>query len=299
MRAILLLGIAMLIVPTVAAGAPDTFEITPVDGDVARTISATGSTEIDYTVTVGCAHFALQGEDSLEISLSTNLDAYYGASFAPVTVTPGPACITSTEGEVTATATLKLTPTSSAMGLLPRDDFTVTATAGDASDTYEHEEPIQIDYKGGHTTTTSILFPYNFTDEDGGAIHFNYTVDVQANSRTMVMWENVSSGGGSLDGMAPTHTFPVEEGERQWAYNLTWRPPTGNWDNATISFYTYSHSTKISPTEKVNEQTVTWTIYNDATPAKSGNGDSKGLPGLPMPAIFLAVALAVALRRRA
>ena len=162
--------------------------------DTTALIPADSTTKIPYTVTFGCLDFASGMSQGYDISLTTDLPAYFNAGSAAVSFAPGPDCLNEA-ASITKTIDLEIKPTADAWAYVP-SAFTVTATDADGTISAEaSHEPIQIAYTPGHTMTTSIAFPYEFTDADEGAVEFDINLDITANGDTMVMFENVGANG--------------------------------------------------------------------------------------------------------
>ncbi len=289
-RIVLLAGLLLVALPTASA----TVTLGAQDGDLE--IMPGGTASIPVTVTVSCDEFIMAGAQSLTYSISSNARADLQASSPDITLTAGAGCVPG--NSVSGTADVTLNPSQDAFGLVPQP-IKIYAVRGDTNITYDRTGNVWVAYDPGHSFSTDIDFPYTFMG--GEKLQFNLTIDVPANSDTMVMFFPVSSSAnGSVNGLSHQRFFFTQNEERSRVLPITWTPPTGAWDNATITFSHYSHCLlggEIDPCEPQGEETVTWTIQNGA-PAPSGEANGKESPGVGVSLLIGLVAVALVLRRR-
>lgn len=280
-----LLSLALLVAPA-ASAADATFTDEPL------TIPPSGSLDLPVTVTVDCADI-LSGGGGLSVPVSTTgLPDWMGAGTATADFAATD-CLT---GETTASkdVALRFDPTDDALGL---DPYGFTLVAGD--DSSEFTGPIQVGYRDGHNMTTDLAFPHTLTDADGGRVSWNITIEVDANSQTMVMFQNLQTSVGKLSGVNH-QIFDVETGDASRTLTATFEAPSFEWEEATITFWSYSHCLKGEDCPPTNNQNVTWVITNGATSSPLNEGDGKDSPGLAPVGLGLAlVAAALVARRRA
>ena len=281
-----------------ALAAPTAQAAVAIDGEnSAKTIPTSGGS-LSFNVTVDCTEFLTQGGPTLDATVTTDLPDYYGAQDGPANFSAQDS-VTGAQQQLTQCIDVTLSPTDDALGLVPTP-FKATATVGSASAEFDHDKNVQIAYKDGHTMTTDVSFPYDFTEADGEALEFNITIDIAANSRTMVMFIDPGASAGNVDGLFH-QIFDVEDCETTRTIGVTWTPPSFAWENATISFYNYSHCLNGSPCDPTNEQNITWEIRNAQTGGGPSNTpDDEESPSVPFIALGLAlVAAAFVARRRA
>lgn len=290
-RIVLLAGLLLVALPTASA----TVTITAENGDLE--LMAGMTSKVPVTVTVSCDEFVMAAAQSITYAINSNAAADLKASHPEITVTAGAGCIPG--NAISATGDITLNPDMDSFGLAPQT-LKIWSVKGSDNFTYERSGNVWVAYNPGHTLTPDVTFPYTFMG--GDKLSFNLTVDVSANSDTMVMFFPVSStANGSVAGLAHQRFFFSQGENSSRILPVSWTPPAGNWDNATITFSNYSHCLlggEIDPCEPQLEETVTWTIVNGA-PKTTGDGEGKDSPGVGAGLIIglLAVALVV-LRRR-
>ncbi|MGB1585420.1 MAG: hypothetical protein ACPHID_00030 [Thermoplasmatota archaeon] len=265
-------------------------------GISSQTIPHDQATTIPFEVTLGCSEFLASQSASIDIALETDLPDYFGADSETVNFAPGADCANPALS-IVKEIDLTINPTSDAMAYVP-ETFTVTATGGGLTGSVAHE-PLQIAYKPGHTMTTSIDFPYEFTEADNGSVAFDIGLDITANGNTMVMFLDIGVNGSISNLFHQVVNLPAGE-ERQRNLSVVWTPPAGAWEEDVISFYTYSHcldgpSDACGPT---NEQNVTWVIKNMAATPTTDDGDGEDAPGLPILGLGVVLVAVALLRRR-
>ena len=280
-----LLTLVLLSAPA-ASAADATFTDEPI------TVPPTGSASLPVTVTVDCTDVVAAGGD-LDVPVSaTGLPDWFGAGTAEAHF-DAMSCLT---GEATASTEVALTftPTADALGL---DPYSFLVVAGE--DSFDFTGPIQVGYLDGHTMTTDLEFPYVLTDADGGAVSWNITLDITANSQTMVMFQNLQTSLGKLSGVSH-QIFDVETGDTTRTLTATFEAPDFEWDEVTIKFWNYSHCLKGTDCPPTNSQNLTWVIQNGATGDPTNDAGGKDSPGLAPVGLTLAVvAAALVARRRA
>ena len=286
--------LALLLVAALAA--PAAQAAVAIDGEnSAKTISTSGGS-LGFDVTVDCTEFILQAAPTLDATVTTDLPGYYGARDGTGTFSVQD-CVTGATQQLTQTIDVALSPTDDAIGLAPTP-FKATVTVGTATAEFDHDKNIQIAYEDGHTMTPDVAFPYEFTDADGEALEFNITIDIAANSRTMVMFIDPGASVGNVDGLFH-QIFDVEDGETTRTIGVTWTPPSFAWETAEISFYNYSHCLNGSPCDPTNEQNITWEIRNAQTGGGAGETpDDEESPSIPFIALGLALVAAAFVARR-
>ncbi len=283
----LLVAMALLAVP----GADAALSITADDEPLALPPGST--TELTVTGTVNCQDFVTSGSQTINVALTTDAPAEWGAQDGTLTFNAGPDCL-NPAGTTSTTGTVSFTPNGTAMGLIP-EIITITAS-GDADATFTRNEQIWVDYQPGHVMETDIDFPYTLTDD---VLVFNLTVTVTANTDSMVMFERLTTSAGSVTGLGNEQFFFTAGEAPTRVKTVTWTPPSGDWDNATIEFYNYSHCLifDFGDCGAHFEQNLTWTILNGGTPTPTGD-EGEDSPGAGLVAILAAIAAIVVARRR-
>ncbi len=262
-----------------------------------------GSATIPIQVIVGCdlilanlggsASVAVVGPSWLNASSTT-------VSFDPAECAAGlPASEVSKQAEVT------LTPSPNAPGLI---NATLNATivyVGEAPTSEGSESPVElppvhVSYRPGHVMTPDGDQTFTVTN---GTHSFDMKVDITANARTMIMFEDKRvQGGGLLTGLQ-AHVFNVPAGEVLLVQPVKFTAPQGAWDTVKVSFRNYSHCLDGTDCGPQVEKTITWTFKNGNATAAEPAGekqDSKDAPGPVFPVILVALALvAIAARRKA
>lgn len=297
MKAALLALAAIFLAPAVAADATHSTTFT------GGAIPYDGNATIPIDVTIECmALLAGLGGGSafVEVVAPTWLNA------TSTTVSFDPMECSSTPGTLTLTKQVEvsLAPKPEAPGLV---NATLNATL-----VYDDENPatetarspielpaVHVAYRPGHVLTPNGDQTFSVTN---GSYSFDMTIDITANARTMIMFEDKKVTGGALLTGLQAHTFNVPEGELSKVNPVKFTAPQGAWDTVRVTFYNYSHcldGTDCGPQVASN---VTWTFKN-ADPGASvepqgEKSESKGAPGLLMPAIIAALAIAALAGRR-
>ncbi len=286
----LLAGLLLIAIPTASA----TMNVSSAIGDLELEPGTT--TKIPVLITVSCEEFVLAGATSLTFKVGSDARADWNAVHPDITVEAGPACVPG--GSVGASGDISLSPGDDAFGLRSQT-LKIWAVSGDTNLTFDRSGKIWTAYVGGHTMSTDVTFPASYTG--GDALFFNLTVEITANSNSMIMFfPNPSAGNGSVSGFASTQFFLDAGDSPTKTFQVKWTPPTGNWDNATFSFRKYSHCLNggelNSCNMEDNEGTVTWTMVNDAPKPPV---DDKPTPGVGAGLLVGVIAAAlVVLRRR-
>ncbi len=284
-----LLAIALLALPSAQAALQLSVEDEPLGLPPGTT------TDLEVTGTISCQDFITAGKQTLTVTLSSDAPDEWGPADGTLTFTAGADCL-SASTSTTATGKVSFTPTADAMGLIG-ETITIAAT-GDLEDTVQRNELMWVAYQPGHTMETSIDFPYELTESK---LTFNLTITITANTNTMVMFENVTTTGGNVAGLSHEQFFFTAGEERTRTKTISWEPPTGEWEEATISFYNYSHCLifDFGDCDAEVEDNISWTITNGGVPSPEPEGDGdKGSPGAGILLVLAAVGAALVLRRR-
>ncbi len=235
--------------------------------DEAFTIPYNGSYDLPVTITVECGDI-LGASGSYNVPVSVEgLPDYFGAGTATAEFAASDCLVADA---ITKDVVLTFTPTQAAFGL---DPYPFQIKAGD--DSFEHKQLAQVGYKSGHSLTLDQTFPHNLTTEDNGKLHWNVTVEIDANSQTMVMFQNLQVSVGKLSGINH-QIFNVEEGDTVRTLSATFEAPDFEWEEATIQFWNYSHCLKGVDCPPINSQNMTWVITNDAKGGAAGGGSDAG-----------------------
>lgn len=298
-RIVPLLGLAaLLLMPSAAAQAFDGFSIDSPDA-AALTFPVGQATSIPVEVTVGCALILQEAPDDVSVTVSTDLPPAWGATEDTLTFSLGPDCADAS-GSITETGSITVNPTSNATAVAERA-FAITATGADKTATFDFPAS-WIEYTPGHTFSTNVTFPYNFTAADNGMLEFMLTLEIAGNADTMVMFENVKANG-TVTGLAYQYYYPSKDDfQRTKLMPITWSPPNRAWTSDNITFMSYSHCLGEPPcdpdADKTPDVEYRWQITNGLSPA-GGSDSGKKSPG---PGALLLVGLAaaalVAARRR-
>ena len=297
MKRIILATLTLALIPHVAAQVPASdFELTATLDEVY--LDPAGTTSVDVEVTIGCA-LILQGLEQSSISVDAKVPSWVATTPATIAVSLAD-CAGDDDLIITKTGSVGLAPSADAPGLEPFN-VDLLASFSDASGTATTAEAtiqgIAVDYVAGHTMTPS--GDQTFQVEDG-SYSFTLDLDIAANARTMVMFEDRVVSGGTLNGL--THKiFEVPTGETSTTYTVTWTAPEGEWTEETVTFYTYSHCLDREGCDPTNEANPVWTFVN-ANPHDNSDGhhdeDAKGIPAPNATVLMLAfVGLAAALAR--
>lgn len=296
MKAAALLAIAVaLLAPAATADVTHSTTFTggaiPYDGSVTIPIQVTVGCDVILGSLGGSASVVVVGPAWLNTTSTT-------VTFGPTDCSGGPTAEVSKEAEVI------LTPAPDAPGLVNASlNGTITYIGEVANPLTPGPSPVELPavhvaYRPGHLMTPNGDQTFTVTN---GSYSFDMTVDVTANARTMIMFEDKKvSGGGLLTGLQ-AHVFNVPEGEIQLVQPVKFTAPEGAWDTVKVSFRNYSHCLDGADCGEQLEKSVTWTFTNanptDIEPA-SEKKDAKGAPGPLLPATLLALALAAVVVRR-
>jgi len=289
----------MLLAAVPAAAQSDSITVTPMEPE--GPVPPGGSLTLYADVAVDCL-LIIQNAGSLEVSFAFP-DAPTGvnASVEPVSY-DAQGCLTSPaplDGTLIKNITVDVSASEDAPGLTPFA-LTMEATGDDQTGSGDFQG-LMVDYSPGHT-----IDPGNGETFEvrGGQVSFNLTIDVTANARTMVMFEDKDvPAGAKLDGLSAV-TFEVAAGERTATLPVTFQAPQGDWEELEVSFTNFSHCLDGSPCDPVQQQQVTWTFVNmgGAPTGTDGDGGDEGeeSPGAGMLLVALGVLAAalVAARRR-
>lgn len=237
------------------------------------------------------AHAVVTGPTWLNATSTT-------VTFEPSECTGNPTAVLTKQVEISLSASPE------APGLV---NATLNATLvyqGESPASQPEQSPIELPdvhvaYRPGHVLTPDGDQTFTVTN---GSYSFDMTIDIGANARTMIMFEDKKVSGGALLTGLQAHTFNVPEGETNRVNPVKFTAPQGAWESVTVSFRTYSHCLDGTDCGPQLEKTVTWTFKN-ASPAvepSSEKKESKGAPGLLLPSVLAALAFAaIAIRRKA
>jgi hypothetical protein len=300
MKAAFLALAAVLLAPLAAA---DVSHSTTFEGGA---IPYDGSATIPIQVSVGCD--VILGSLGGAASIAVIAPAWLNATSTTVTFDPMECAADPTVEAITKQADVTITPAADAPGLV---NATLNATIvyvgeapgplGEARESPVMLPEVHVAYRPGHLLTPSGDQTFTVTD---GTYAFDMTMDITANARTMVMFEDKKVTGGGLVTGLQAHVFNVPNGERNLVQPVKFTAPQGAWDQVKVTFRNYSHCLDGTDCGDQLTQIVTWTFKNGnpaaaAEPA-SEKAESKGAPGLMLPSLLGILALAaVALRRKA
>ena len=293
MKGLLVALAAILLAPAVAA---DPSHSTTFTGGA---LPYDGSATIPIDVSIECpVMIASLGASASVVVVGP---AWLNATSTTVTFEPME-CSSNPAANLTKQVEVSLTAAPDAPGLV---NATLNATlvyVGESGVGEPTEAPIELPavhvaYRPGHTVTPAGDQTFSVT---GSSYSFDMKVDITANARTMIMFEDKRvQGGGMLTGLQ-AHVFDVPAGERSLVQPVKFTAPQGEWDTVRVMFYNYSHcldGTDCGPQVASN---VTWTFTNANTTldASGEKSDSKGAPGPMLPAILVSIAFLAILARR-
>lgn len=297
MKGFLVALAAILLLP--AAGADVTHSTTFTGG----AIPYDGTATIPIDVSVGCDVILFSGGGSADVQV-VGLPAWLNATSTTVTFEPTECPGNPPPGAVVKQAELTLTPAPDAPGLVNATLNASIVYIGELPISEPNVSPVELPavhvaYRPGHVMTPDGDQMFTVTN---GTYAFDMTVDVTANARTMIMFEDKKVvGGGLLTGLQ-AHVFNVPAGEVQLMQPVKFTAPQGEWDTVRVTFYNYSHCLDGTDCGEQLARTITWTFKNaDAGAAVQPQGDkseSKGAPGLALPALATALAALVVMARR-
>ncbi|MFA5943535.1 MAG: hypothetical protein WC876_03610 [Candidatus Thermoplasmatota archaeon] len=296
MKGLLVAFAAVLILPAAAA---DVTHSTTFKGGA---IPYDGNATIPIQVSVGCDVVLASGGGSADVQVAGQ-PTWLNATSTTVAFDPSE-CLMDPAGAVVKQADLVLTPMPNAPGLV---NVTLNATI-----VYVGEAPgplgeprlspielptVHVAYRPGHLMTPDGDKTFPVTN---GTYTFDMKVEITANARTMIMFEDKRvQGGGLLTGLQ-AHVFNVPAGETNLVQPVRFTAPQGAWDTVKVSFRNYSHCLDGTDCGPQVEKTITWTFTNTGPavePATETN-DSKDAPAPLLPAILMTLALVVAVARR-
>ena len=297
MKGFLVALAAILLLPAAAA---DVTHSTTFQGGA---IPYDGNATIPIDVSVGCEVIlaSLGGSASVKVVAPAWLNATSTTvSFDPSECAGIPAG--SEVPRVTKQADVTLTPAPDSPGLV---NATLNATivyVGEAPmseprNSFVALPDVHVAYRPGHVMTPDGDQTFTVTN---GTYSFDMTVDITANARTMIMFEDKKvTGGGLLTGLQ-AHVFDVPAGEVQLVQPVKFTAPTGAWETVKVSFYNYSHCLDGTDCGPQVQNNITWTFKNGGPPVEPAteNEESKDAPGPVFPAILLALALVAIVARR-
>jgi hypothetical protein len=298
MKAALLALAAVLLAPLASADATHSTTFT------GGAIPYDGSATIPIDVTIQCPTLLVEGLGGGSAHVEVVGPAWLSATSTTVTF-DAMECSSNPSVPLTKTVEVSLAPLPNAPGLV---NATLNATlvfedenpATEASRSPIELPAVHVAYRPGHVLTPDGDQTFTVTN---GSYAFELTIDITANARTMIMFEDKKVSGGALLTGLQAHTFNVPEGEVSRVNPVKFTAPQGAWESVKVSFRTYSHCLDGTDCGPQLEKTVTWTFNNanpDATVEPSSEKESKGAPGLLLPSIVAALAIAaLAIRRKA
>lgn len=294
MRLLMATLCALLLLVPMAAAQEHEIEVSP--HAPAAPVPAGGSMELFADVTMDCSFIVLRGGSAQVDYTFEGLPDGVGAN-ASSTDLDGTDCLAGLPASsLTRNVTVTVTASRDAAGLVPFD-FTILASGESLSGSAEGSgtfQDVMVDYGPGHA-----IDPGDATFEvTGGEVSFNLTVSVSANAKTMVMFEDVERPSGArLDGLKSV-TFDVAEGHREEVLPITFKAPSGDWDELAVTFTHVSHCQEGEECDPLGHEEVTWTFTNagGAAPADD-EGDSKESPG-PVAGLLVLALVGLALRAR-
>jgi hypothetical protein len=260
-------------------------------------ISYSGTTDVPIEVTVGCAVILQAGGEAAVDFTYGDVPAWLNVEEPSLTAGPQPSCLLDMEGTVVLTGNLGLTPAFEAPGM-NETTFTVMAsvdTQGEPAESAPQDVTVMIEFRPNYTIATDITFPYNVTEDE---VRFNVTVTMDANARSMVMFEEVSASEGSFTGLA-SQTYDAPPEVR--VFPVVFTPPDGDWTQSNVTFRVFSHYLPLTGTagDAMGTQNPVW-VFTNGNPGGSGGDGGKGVPGVgPVFLIGGLLGLAVIVRRRA
>lgn len=292
--AALLVLVATILVPSALAGVSGSSQLAT---DV---LAYDGPTTITVTVTVGCDLALTTGGGTATLSMDA-LPSWLTA--APTTVDVDPvACVPGVQGNITQQAAITVTPAADAPGLRPTHLNATVAYKGKLQGEETAEIPIGpvvVAYRPGHKITPE--GDQTFTVPSSEQYSLDMSIEVTANARTMVMFEDkaLSDPNALVNGLK-AHTYDVPAGETKETRKVVFTPPEGPWESVTVKFRTFSHCLDGVDCDEQNVRDVTWTFQNqspDSIPPTTTE-DAKAAPGATGLWVVLVVVVAALARRR-
>lgn len=296
--ALALLAFAVLCVPGASAQSPSGVAVAC--ADLGTPIPYQGTASLTCDVTVGCAEFlaAAAGGDIGGPSAAVAVvgpPAWLTTAPAEASFDPS-ACVTG-GGSATAQATVPLTVSADAPGVVEHT-LSLVATVGGTSSAPD-AAIVTVAYHVNYTLVPSVTFPLAV---NGTEASFDVVVTQASNARSMVMMEELKVSAGTLSGPA-SEVYENDAGKpASKTFRFTFRPPSGEWTNATATFTAYGHYllTDGRAGDFDNGTVMTFAFTNAAPQDDGDGGDDKGLPAPAGALLALGlVALAALVRRRA
>ncbi|HET6399030.1 MAG TPA: hypothetical protein VFH47_05700 [Candidatus Thermoplasmatota archaeon] len=287
----------------------------PVQADVSATTAFAGGeiahdapTMVPITVDVGC-DLALRTAGGTVTVEFQDLPEWLTASPQSMEVDPA-ACVPGVDGSITQDVPMELTPSPDAPGLVPAIlNASVTYTGEVTEPTGQVSAPetafvetpaTMVAYRPGHTMQPD--GDQTFQVPGNEPYSFDLQLDIQANARTMIMFEDrtISDPNALINGLK-AQIYDVPAGQTSETRKVTFTPPSGPWESVAVTFRTYSHCLDGENCGNQLERTVTWTFVNaggEAPPAEEPESGSKDAPGPALVIVLVALVAALAARRR-
>jgi hypothetical protein len=258
-------------------------------------LSHSEPTPVPVEVVLGCDLVLTTGGGTATVAMPF-LPPWLAAAPQSVTVEPAD-CVPGVAGNVTRAVTLQVTPASDAPGLVPANisaTIQYTGSLRGASQANVSLPEVVVAYRPGHALVPA--GDQEFRVPGNRSFSFDLEIQVTANARTMVMFEDkaVSDPEAMLVGLK-AETYDVNAGHRGERRKVTFTPPEGPWEEVTVGFRTFSHCLDGERCGNQMEQNVTWRFVNDAPAA---DPPAKGASAPAALAALGALAGALALRRR-
>ncbi len=211
-------------------------------------------------------------------------------------------CISGVTESLNLTSVIQVRVDDAAPAFLPaRSNVTVTYTGavGDPITTTATVSGITAQYVPGHRTTPE--GDQTFNVKGSQVFSFEMTIEITANGRTMVMFEDkkVSDPDAILNGLK-AQIYDVPNGDTGETRKVTFTPPQDAWEKVTVDFRTYSHCLDGPDCDPELERTVAWTFVNEQPAVLESSAASKGAPapqGVLVALVFAALAGIVRARR--
>lgn len=263
-----------------------------------RELAHSGPTPVPIDVVLGCDLVLTTGGGSATVTMPF-LPPWLTAPAQSVAV-EATDCIPGAVGNVTRTVTLQVTPAADAPGLVPANITARIDYAGELRGTAQANvtlPEVVVAYRPGHTLTPA--GDQEFRVPGNRSFSFDLEIEVTANARTMVMFEDkvVSDPEALLLGLK-AETYDVAAGEKGEVRKVTFTPPDGAWDEVTVSFRTFSHCLDGDDCGNQLEANLTWRFLNESPVTAQGETTKAA----PAPAVVLLLILLVAalawIRRR-
>jgi hypothetical protein len=258
-----------------------------------------GNASLPVTIEVGCQHVlaAALGSQSTTVKVTVAVDDPPSWLTAPaIELSLNPANCASATPFLTQSGLVELKVDASAPGV-ERQFVNLTATMpaapGGTPMTATERGDFNVSYYAAHTITPSLTFPHTMT---GRTLNFTVTVTVNANARSMVMFENVKATPGSFGGLSSDFYNPPETK----VFNVTYRAPEGAWTQANITMFAFSHFLIESSAQAGGPnlaENLTWAIVNGNPDGGDGTKDAP-IGGAPLVAALALSALLASRRKK-